>query len=195
MRISRCTHLLAVVGLTVGLGACSALDSDKVDYRSATKGPALDVPPDLTQLSRENRYVVPGSVVTASGFKAAQPAASNLPTAAASLGDVRIERNGNQRWLAVQRSPESLWQPLRDFWKEGGFVLTLDQPPLGIMETDWAENRAKIPQDFIRSTLGKLFDNLYSTGERDRFRIRLERNAGGETEIYISHRGMVEVYG
>ena len=62
------------------------------------------------------------------------------------------------------------------------------------METDWAENRAKLPQDFIRGTLGKLLDSVYSTGERDKFRTRLERTATGGTEIYISHRGMVEVY-
>ena len=62
------------------------------------------------------------------------------------------------------------------------------------METDWAENRAKIPQDFIRSTIGKVFDGIYSTGERDKFRTRVERNANGGTEIYITHRGMQEVY-
>jgi outer membrane protein assembly factor BamC len=59
------------------------------------------------------------------------------------------------------------------------------------METDWAENRAKLPQDFIRNSLGKLIDSLYDSGERDRFRTRLERNANS-TEIYITHRGMVE---
>jgi outer membrane protein assembly factor BamC len=48
---------------------------------------------------------------------------------------------------------------VRDFWQESGFLLRMDQPNLGIMETDWAENRAKIPQDFIRSTLGKLIDS------------------------------------
>ena len=62
------------------------------------------------------------------------------------------------------------------------------------METDWAENRAKLPQDFIRSALGKVFTRSIPTGERDRFRTRLERNASGGTEIYISHRGMIEVY-
>ncbi|HEY5217144.1 MAG TPA: outer membrane protein assembly factor BamC, partial [Pseudolabrys sp.] len=63
------------------------------------------------------------------------------------------------------------------------------------METDWAENRAKIPNDPIRNLLGKVIDSVYSTGERDKFRTRLERgSAPGTTEIYISHRGMVEVY-
>ena len=61
------------------------------------------------------------------------------------------------------------------------------------METDWAENRAKLPQDIIRGTLGKLVDSIYSTGELDRFRTRMERTPTG-TEIYISHRGMQEVY-
>jgi outer membrane protein assembly factor BamC len=61
------------------------------------------------------------------------------------------------------------------------------------METDWAENRAKIPQDFIRNTIGKVFDSVYSTGERDKFRTRLERTLDGGTEIYISHRGASEV--
>jgi hypothetical protein len=110
------------------------------------------------------------------------------------VGDVRIERAGNQRWLVVDRPADKLWVPVKDFWQENGFLLQLDQEKLGIMETDWAENRAKLPQDFIRNTIGKVFENLYSTGERDKFRTRLERNAKGGTEIYITHRGMQEVY-
>src|SRR6185369_14954873 len=109
-------------------------------------------------------------------------------------GDVRIERAGMQRWLVVNRSADVLWNPVREFWQENGFLLAMDQSNLGIMETDWAENRAKIPQDFIRSTIGKALDSLYSTSERDRFRTRLERSPSGGTEIYISHRGMKEVY-
>ncbi len=187
------TTRLALLGLSLALGGCSVLEGDKVDYKSATSAPSLAVPPDLTQLSRDTRYAIPGGPVTASSYQVGQTSTS-VPVAAASIADVRIERAGNQRWLVVKRSPEELWDPVRDFWQESGFLLSLDQKNLGIMETDWAENRAKIPQDVIRETLGKLFDSLYSTGERDRFRTRLERTAAGETEIYISHRGMVEVY-
>ncbi|WP_341907600.1 outer membrane protein assembly factor BamC [Polaromonas sp. YR568] len=169
------------------------MDGDRVDYKSAgAKGPSLDVPPDLTQLSRETRYVVPGSAVTASAYQVGQ-SAPVLPTAAAAVGDVRIERAGSQRWLVVNRPADKLWGPVRDFWLESGFLLSQDQENLGIMETDYAENRAKIPQDFIRSAIGKLFDSLYSTGERDKFRTRFERRTDGGTEIYVSHRGMVEI--
>lgn len=186
--------LACLMGLS--LAGCSTIDSlmtgDKIDYKSTGKAPSLEVPPDLTQLSRDDRYAIPGGAVTASSFQQGSSATA-LPVAALSVGDVRIERMGNQRWLVVNRPIDQLWGPVRDFWLESGFLLTLDQSNLGIMETDWAENRAKLPQDFIRATLGKLLDTLYSTSERDRFRTRLERTPNG-TEIYVSHRGMIEVY-
>jgi outer membrane protein assembly factor BamC len=184
---------LSWLGLTLILSACSVLESDKIDYKSAVKTTALEVPPDLTQLARETRYLVPGAAVTASSLTLNQPG-QTATTAAAVMGDVRIERAGNQRWLVVGRPADALWRPVNDFWKENGFAFTLEQAELGIMETDWAENRAKIPQDFIRNTLGKVLDSLYSSGERDKFRTRLERNPNGGTDIFISHRGMIENY-
>jgi outer membrane protein assembly factor BamC len=185
---------LVALGLLAG---CSSLrdvmDGERVDYKtSGAKGPSLDVPPDLTQLTRETRYVVPGTAVSASSFQVGQPTQA-VQTAAVAMGDVRIERAGNQRWLVVNRPADKLWSPVRDFWLESGFLLAQDQENLGIMETDYAENRAKLPQDFIRSALGKVFDGMYSTGERDKFRTRLERRTDGGTEIYVSHRGMIEV--
>jgi outer membrane protein assembly factor BamC len=159
---------------------------------AAQRAPSLDIPPDLTQLSRETRYVVPGTAVSASNYQTGQPTQA-VQTAAVSVGDVRIERAGSQRWLVVNRPADKLWGPVRDFWLESGFLLSQDQENLGIMETDYAENRAKLPQDFIRSALGKVLDGLYSTGERDKFRTRLERRTDGGTEIYVSHRGMVEI--
>jgi outer membrane protein assembly factor BamC len=184
---------LTVLSLSLALTACTTLTTEKIDYKSTGKSPTLDIPPDLTQLSRDSRYAVVDGAVTASSFQTAQPA-QGVPIAATSLGDVRIERSGTQRWLVIDRPADKLWEPVRDFWQENGFLLTLDQANLGIMETDWAENRAKIPGDIIRNTLGKLIDSLYSTGERDKFRTRLERNTAGGTEIFISHRGMIEVF-
>ncbi len=190
-------NLISKVGLAslaLALAGCAALESDRVDYRSTAKAPSLDIPPDLTQLSKDTRYNVVGGAVSASGLQTGQAASSKTPVAAVSLGDVRVERAGNQRWLVVSRPAEKLWEPVKDFWQENGFLLAMDQSNLGIMETDWAENRAKIPQDMIRSALGKLLDSLYSTAERDKFRTRLERNSNGDTEIFISHRGVIEVY-
>ena len=187
------TPSLPLLALAVLLSGCTVLQGDKIDYKSAGKAPSLDVPPDLTQLARDTRYALPGAPVTASSQQATRVGAG-VPTASLTVGDVRIERAGNQRWLVVNRPADQVWGPLREFWQENGFLLTTDQAEIGIMETDWAENRAKIPQDFIRNTLGKVLDALYSTSERDRFRTRLERTASGGTEIYVTHRGMAEVY-
>lgn len=184
----------SVAALLAMLSACAALEDDKVNYKSATKGPSLEVPPDLTQLRKESRYAIESTAVTATGFQNASSKITDSGVAANSAGDVRMERQGVQRWLVVKRPAEKLWDPLKEFWTSNGFALVTDTPDVGIMETDWAENRAKLPQDFIRQTLGRVLDSLYSTGERDKFRTRLERNAQGEVEIYITHRGMVEDY-
>lgn len=193
---------LALAGLAGCSSVGSMLEPDKMDYKSAGKAPSLEIPPDLTQLQRENRYAIPDAnrgTATASGYalqQGARPATSTAgatPIAPGATADMRIERAGDQRWLVVKRPPEALWPEIKDFWQESGFLINVETPQAGVMETDWAENRAKIPQDIIRSTIGKALDALYSTGERDKFRTRLERTADGATEIYITHRGMQEV--
>jgi outer membrane protein assembly factor BamC len=192
-------RLLPLV-LAAGLAACSSLDdsNDRIDYRSGgTKRPSLEVPPDLTQLARDTRYQSPGGVVSAANFQAGA-ASAPVPSSSAAVApqpsaDLRIERERDKRWLVTSTPPEQLWPQLRAFWKDRGFELVLDQPDAGLMETEWAENRAKLPDDFIRRTLGRVVDGLYSTGERDKFRTRVERN-GNLTEVFITHRGMAEVY-
>jgi outer membrane protein assembly factor BamC len=196
---------LVVGAVMLSLTGCGMVSSvvgeTKVDYKSAKQASTLDVPPDLTQLSKDNRYSLPSNdrgVATASGYQAARgtaaaPAASTNEVASTGNKAVRVERAGNQRWLVVQQTPEALWPQLKSFWEESGFTLAVDNATAGVMETEWNENRAKIPQDFIRNTLGKVFDSLYSSGERDKYRTRLERNPAGGTEIYISHRGTKEV--
>jgi outer membrane protein assembly factor BamC len=201
LAIVRTTLAIAVAA---SLGACTAtsslLEGKKIDYKSAGQLPGLEIPPDLTTPARDNRYVVPEtgkSTATLSGYQADRAQQAKTGNVAAGvLPDVekmRVDRSGSQRWLVVSEPPEKLWPLVRDFWQENGFLISVNIPEAGVMETDWAENRAKIPQDWLRSMLGKLIDQIYSTAERDRFRTRLERNDEGGTEVYISHRGMIEV--
>jgi len=193
-RFAHPARQLTVLAIATALAACSSLDEDKINYKSASKASTLEVPPDLTQLRKDSRYILDSNSATASGFQGVPTKAADNGTASNSAGDARMERSGNQRWLVVNRPADKVWGVLQDFWKDNGFVLTTEQAELGIMETDWAENRAKLPQDFIRKSLGRVLDALYSTGERDRFRTRIERNTQGGVEIYISHRGMIENY-
>jgi len=200
-RAARALHLTALL-VTLGLAGCQTasnlLEGKKVDYKSAGQVPSLEIPPDLTTPARDNRYTVPDTgkgSATLSGYQAdraqlAKVGGSNSGVLPA-VEKMRVERAGTQRWLVVDEPPEKLWPMVRDFWQENGFLIALSLPEAGVMETDWAENRAKIPQDFVREFLGKILDQLYSTSERDKFRTRLERGDKG-TEIFISHRGMIE---
>jgi outer membrane protein assembly factor BamC len=188
-----------------GLAGCSSfntvMEPDRIDYKSAskaTKAPSLEVPPDLTQLQRDNRYQVPASgSITAEDYLrkggANAPVAQGSAVAMATLGGMHIERDHDAHWLVVKQSPEVLWPQLKDFWQENGFLINIEHPAEGVMETDWAENRAKIPTDIVHETLGKVFDSMWSTGERDKFRTRIERGPDGTSEIYITHQGVEEV--
>ena len=160
---------LLVITLALALAGCSTVENflqgDKVDYRSqAVKTAPLEVPPDLTQLQRDGRYAPAAGSVSASTYQAGgatlTPAAAQaVGVAPNAIGEMRVVREGNARWLFVPMTAEQLWPQLRDFSTERRFSLVLDNAQAGVMETDWAENRAKIPQDMIRAGIGKVLDS------------------------------------
>jgi outer membrane protein assembly factor BamC len=183
----------------VALAGCStSMFDSSVDYKTAAQLPPLEIPPDLTAPQRDGRFALPEQKsATLSGYQQerkeqGQPGAAGvLPQ----VEGVRLERLGAERWLVVQDPPDKVWPVVREFWLERGFLIKQESPEVGVMETDWAENRANVPQDFIRGLLGRFADSIYSSSERDKFRTRLERTPDGKgTEVYISHRGMQEVY-
>lgn len=201
--VKRYIGITTAVAAIFSLSACSSLDSileNKVDYRSGSdnlnRNP-LEVPPDLTRPGANNtgQYNAPGAatytdVATTRNILSSQ---SNvvLPEGNSSA---KLVQQGNERWLVVSAPPEKVWPQIREFWLNQGFALELDNPNIGIMETDWLENRAKLPKDWVRKIIGKVIDNVMSTGEMDKFRTRIERGPNNTTEIFISHRGMVEVF-
>jgi outer membrane protein assembly factor BamC len=188
--------------LALAVAGCSSLpESKKIEYKSAGKAPSLDIPPDLSQLSKDDRYAVPdaagkGSATFSAYNNERTPAAqARNSTVLPEVEKIRVERAGDKRWLVVAAPAEKLWDPVKDFWQESGFIIAIERQDAGVMETDWAENRAKISEDVIRNTVGKFLDSLYSTGERDKFRTRFEPGVEpGTTDIFISHRGMEEVH-
>jgi len=187
------------------LSACNSdsnlLESKRIDYKSAKPSTTLEVPPDLTAPRSDERFAVSdtgGTRGTAtysdySADRAAQPAPGSTGVLIGSAG-MRIERAGTQRWLVVPGTAEKVWPQVRDFWLDLGFTLIIDTPEIGVLETDWRENRANIRETGLRKLIGKVFEGMYSTPERDKFRARLERGEDGMVEIYISHRGMMEIY-
>jgi outer membrane protein assembly factor BamC len=201
-------RVLALTSFTLAaalLSACAGSlipETKKVDYKSAKRAPTLEVPPDLTQITRDDRFSVPDFNNNRSSATFSEYATERQPGAQATersvlpeIGDIRVERSGNQRWLVVRAPADRLWDSVKDFWQELGFIVVTESRETGIMETDWAENRASIPDDIVRRTIGRLLDSLYSTGERDKFRTRFEPGAEPDTtDIFISNRRMEEVY-
>lgn len=188
----------ALVAAAVSLAGCSTLnelnpfESKRLEYKNAQSSAALEVPPDLTPPKYDERYKA--GTATLSGVNAQNRAAilSGAGGVLPAVSGMRIERAGTERWLVMPGTPEVNFPRIREFWASMNMNLVLDDSRIGLMETDWAENRARIQDDFIRRTIGKVFDGVYSSGTRDKYRTRVERGANGTTEIYLSHRGLEE---
>jgi len=168
---------LAMSGIVAAalLAGCESMTMSlgkKIDYKSAGSAPALEVPPDLTTPTYDDRY----QVTTASGVAAAR--ATGKPTEILPVNaDARLARSGSERWLVVKSTQEAACATLHDFWTKNGFVIAIEQPNLGIMETDWAENRADRPKDFLQQFSSKYVSFANDSYKRDKFRSRIERGA------------------
>jgi outer membrane protein assembly factor BamC len=191
--------------LALALAGCSWFGGNKPDYKDAAQARAsqpLEVPPELSAPTMDDRYSIPDPHAqtsysdytrrnAAGGEARAAAGAAVLP----GVKGVQLERDRDQRWLTVKGDPDKVWPLVRKFWIDNGYALSRESPEIGIMETEWHEDRAKIPQDFNRRTLGRVLDGVYSTPRRDKFRTRLEKGAvPGTTEVFVSHRGMEEIY-
>jgi outer membrane protein assembly factor BamC len=186
--------ILALAALALVLAGCESMNlsslGKRIDYKSASSSPSLELPPDLTTPKYDDRYAVTSASELAARNSARPQQTELLPT----NPDAHIARAGNERWLVVKGTPEQVWSQVRKFWTDTGFVIASEQPAVGVMETDWAENRAEIPQDLLRKYVGKYLDVFYTTYKRDKFRTRIERGIEpGTVEIYVSHRGMEQV--
>lgn len=188
------------------LAACttpeSLLPDRRPDYRQSKMVSPLEVPPDLTASTIDDTLMVPELDPTGSAslseYTQERIGSSRLvATTDAVLQEqpgMHLERYGNQRWLVVQAEPSQIWPRIKSFWTSNGIPLKEEDPRIGIMETEWVENRADIPKGPIRSILSKAVDFAYSAPTRDKFRVRLERGSDEQvTEIYLTHYGVQEV--
>lgn len=198
-----CRRFLPAV-LALALAGCSWFGPSKPDYKGAQAraDQPLEVPPGLSAPTMDDRYSIPDphAQTAYSEYEKEANAARGVQGAAAPavlppVKGAKIVREGNQRWLEVKGDPGKVWTEIRQFWIDNGYSLSRESPDIGIMETQWHEDRAKIPQDFIRRTIGRAIDGVYSTPYRDKYRVRLEKGEQpGTTDVFVTHRGMQEVY-
>jgi len=198
--------LTSIALCVLTLAGCQGLrdtlsGENAIDYESSQRVDPLSIPPDLTQAAADPRYRAPATgSTTLSQFQSLEQNAPSTSQAALtkvavlpSYPGIEVKRDGNLRWLIIDTPPEQLFPKIEEFWYEMGFSLDVIDPKAGIMITNWAENRANIPESGLRNLLGGILDSVYDSGERDKFRTILERIDGGKTEVFISHDHMVEV--
>ena len=197
--------VVSLVTAALALSGCSwfGLGSKAPDYKGAQGRVVqpLEVPPELTAPTMDDRYAIPDprAQTTFSAYSQRTPGSAPVAAGPAPVlprfENVRLERAGDQRWLVVKGEADKVWPAVREFWVQAGYPLVREQPDLGIMETEWYEDRAKIPQDFVRRTIGRVLDQMWSTSRRDKFRTRLEKGAEpGTTEIFVSNRAVEEQF-
>ena len=204
---NRYTVILAGALFCLSLGACSTikevLPEPKADYKKSRVSESLEVPPDLSTTTIQDPPSALDNAAAGGGVQERTTSLSGYTetqrsTAASAVlpqhANVRLERDEDDQWLVVDATPSQVWPKIRNFWVEQGFLISMEDPRIGIMETGWTENRADIPQDFIRGLLNKVADFVYSAATRDKYRVRIERGpAEGTTDIYLTQRGMEEV--
>ena len=191
------------------LAACTTLNADgkRIDYGGAAlQVPTLEVPPDLTTPTGDDRYKVPQgdgeALITTEGVATysdySKGAATKGHVASAVLPEVQgahMERNNTQRWLVINDKAENVWPVVETFWQEIGLTIASADQAAGVMETAWAENHAKILPGGSHNGFNLEFSKEYTIGERDQYRTRLERSKdGASTEVYITHRGITEEF-
>ncbi len=193
--------LLALSAALILATGCSMFGKSN-EYKGAQARAAqpLEVPPELTAPTMDDRYSIPDprTQTTYSAYSQ-RPAVAGVPAVASTsvlprFENVKLERFGDQRWLVVKGEPEKIWPVVREFWIDSGYRLLREAPEVGLMETDWYEDRSKIPQDIVRRTVGRVLEGLWSFPRRDKFRTRLEKGVEpGTTEVFVSNRNVEEV--
>ena len=185
-------RVVLAVAVSAALSGCGLFSSSESEYKGLQRGASLEIPPDLSKLQRDDRYSVPGTA-SASQMAAGQAgSATALQPVLPAVKVAHIERDGNQRWVVVNRPAEQVFENLREFWGKNEFKLEVEDRGAGVLETEWTQDRARMPKTGLRAFFGRFGESLFDTGERDRYRTRLER-VGDTTEVYITHRGAEEI--
>lgn len=202
--VNRALRAAAVVSAIAALTGCNALGvnfgDEKVQYETSTSRAPLEVPPDLNTVTNNDRFAVPSrpQIVSANdeAAKARMDAEARGDQPSQVLPETdyaKVVRDGQFRYVHVAVSPDRVWPLLQDFWASVGLAVKYQDAKTGIIQTEWAENKANLPKDIIRATIGRALDVVYDTGTRDQYRARMERAEDGTTNIFITHRQMVEV--
>jgi outer membrane protein assembly factor BamC len=183
MKFIPAVSLLLLAALLV---ACSS-DTDR-RYLDVSLDSNLELPPDLSKLEAESEFELPV------GFSGPEPTAKDEVPVLARVESLRLEGSGDLYWLSVEEPVDNLYQLIKNFWLSEGYRLMLDEPVIGIMQTEWV-----LTEQGANDEGASWFENVFAsddlTASQDQYRTRIELDqTGNASRIYIAHRGTEYIY-
>jgi len=169
-----------------------------INYYADKSVNSLEVPPDLTSPDYQKAFRISQYAKNIDenmvNFKEVKVEEKVLNFSKKS--DITVQRSGQKRWLLINKSPENVWNLVNEFFKQTGFTINKSDKKIGILETDFLENRPKVPgqsMNFIRAWLQSI-GQAYTLPTVDKFRVRIEAlDQGNKAELYLTLNSMEEV--
>ena len=201
---------LLILLMALSLGGCISLDKKEnkqaglgersINYYSDKTVTSLEIPPDLTKPSSQNAFKLSEYVSVQEdtiSFSEKDNAIKEASSILRAPSNVEVKKAGERRWLVVDKKPDAVWNLSKSFFKSHGFSIKKTNKKIGIMETDYLESHAEIPDQslgVIRSMLKKALKARYALPIVDKYRIRIEpTDNGNKSEVYLTLTSMVEV--
>jgi len=206
--------IIFFVFIVFSLSGCFAIDEHeevvkaetqlgelKINYYSNKSVSSLDIPPDLTKPEDQKAFRIAEYVPD---LNEEVINLSNKPDLAVKKSNIlkkdpriKVKKNGDRRWLEVEKSPEILWDLTKEFFKLEGFAIKKFNKEIGILETDFLENRPNLPDQslgLIRSMIQSVTAQRYSMPVIDKYRVRIEPTDNeGVTQIFLTLNSMKEI--
>jgi len=169
--LSRRGTASAAALLALSLAGCGTFYQDSspdVAYsRDAESSRSLQVPPDLTDVSDGEQFVVPGT----------DGGAISRDTLLPGVAGVRLVRDGANGWLEFDATPEALWPRVLGFVRKEKYRVAATEPTAGTLYTQWR------PASAVSE--GSLLGNLIGGEEYSRLGFRLERADGDGARLFV----------
>jgi outer membrane protein assembly factor BamC len=157
----------------------------------------LEVPPDLTKPSQKNALNISKFIDDDKNLTTFDEKEIKIINSVKNKNiSIEVKRNDNYRWLVVNKNSDFVWNASAEFLKDSGFRILKSDKSIGIMETNYLENKEDIPSKnlgLIRSMFKNAFKARYALPTLDKYRVRLERIDKNTTEVYLSLNSMREV--
>lgn len=181
--------LVVVAGCSWITGERGFIVDRRSEYLETVENPPLVIPGELVATRVQDTAPIPAiPTPLRPEYYDDKPPRPNAIHGADSRDEVRIQRLGERRWLAIPEDPTIVWPKLKQFLAENGVPLARELPAEGRLDTDWLTVGAEPYRDVIRLAIRDAKAAAQLSGGRDRVRLRVEPGLRERTsEVHIRY--------